>query len=143
MVPAAHVEGLQLPDYYQKVSDPFLKKLINARHALSAMPSSSRHACSGVQRPAPMGARAPENTDGGLHYSITNRIAAERRQASGATHARYGPTLTYISNGAFAGRLPEHPAPATVSNQQRDQRQLVARRLPSRRCSSSRLRRTG
>ena len=113
MVPAAHVEGLwSCLDYYQAVSDPFSKKLINQYDTL--YPGSAKFtagsACSGLYRGLRLWAAAV-NEAGSLdqedvikaldHATITEGPGGSAEVVPGQHHVRMNMFIAQAKSGRF------------------------------------------
>jgi ABC-type branched-subunit amino acid transport system substrate-binding protein len=113
MVPAAHVEGLySCLDYYQSVSDPFSKKLLNQYDTL--YPGHSKFtagsACSGLYRGLRLWAAAVKEA-GSLrqedvlkaldHAKIADGPGGSAEMVPGQHHVRMNMYIAKAKNGSF------------------------------------------
>ena len=113
MVPAAHVEGLySCLDYYQNVSDPFSKKLLNQYDKL--YPGSAKFtagsACSGLYRGLKLweaavkeaGSLQQEDVIKALdHAKIAEGPGGPAEMVPGQHHVRMNMYIAQANNGSF------------------------------------------
>jgi ABC-type branched-subunit amino acid transport system substrate-binding protein len=113
MVPAAHVEGLwSCLDYYQNVSDPFSKKLINQYDKLypGAAKFTAGSACSGLYRGLRLweaavkeaGSLQQEDVIKALdHAKIAEGPGGSAEMVPGQHHVRMNMYIAQAKNGSF------------------------------------------
>ena len=113
MVPAAHVEGLySCLDYYQAVSDPFSKKLLNQYDKLypGAAKFTAGSACSGLYRGLRLweaavreaGSLSQEDVVKALdHAKIVEGPGGSAEMVPGQHHVRMNMYIAQAKNGSF------------------------------------------